>query len=618
MTSYNPETIEQLEADISKALVDSHQKPPHDLLELIKTFLLPRMPVDDSKSQLEEAIETIAKIPFSEAGKFFNRIIITHVWNDVKKPPILIAGDMYRSADGSNYPRTFDQLGKAGSRYALTGRITRPFKEPFPDPKTIFDKVMVRDKFRPHPSGISATLFYLAIIITHDLFNSDHTDPNFNKNSSYLDLSPLYGSNVEMQKTVRTFKQGLLKPDSFADARITLQPPGVGTMLILFSRSHNTVARKLLEINERGRFTLKGHSASDIKKQDEDLFQTARLITCGFYLKIVLHNYLRTILGIDQTKSPYIIDPTVPYGKSWLLPSLPTGVGSRVSLEFNYIYRWHPTISQEDEKWIEEDFFKNTLKIDCPEEMSVETFRQKVGEWKRNLSNDPAKWTIGGLKKDKNGKYKDTDLARVLVNGTKWISGNFGPKSIPKVFRVIELIGIEGARFSGLCSLNDFRQFMNLKRYESFKDMNPDFPDVASELEKLYGDVNNVELYPGLMTERTKPTQIGSAFGLPFTISRSLLADAINVVRNDRFFTDEFGPHNLTTWGFNELQSDPRDLATGGILHKVILRELPGIYKENSAWALYPFTTPEQTKKNLSNRGDGLVDKVDFEEPKIP
>jgi len=300
-----------------------------------------------------------------------------------------------------------------------------------------------------------------------------------------------------------------------------------------------------------------------------------------------------------------------------LLPALPTGVGNQVSLEFNYIYRWHPAISQEDEAWIE-NFFKNSLNIDCPEDVSVETFRKSVGEWKKKLPKEPAKWTFADLKRGKDQKFADVDLARALVNGTKWISGKFGARGIPKVFRVIELIGIESARISGICSLNDFRRFMNLVPYASFEDMVPDNPEVAKELQNIYGDVDNVELYPGLMTERTKPTKLGSAFGLPFTISRALLADAINVVRNDRFVCDEFNPHNLTAWGFQQLQSDPTDLATGGIIHKIILRELPGIYKENSSWALYPFTTPEQTLKNLKGRTDGLVNKIDFTEPKIP
>jgi hypothetical protein len=196
-----------------------------------------------------------------------------------------------------------------------------------------------------------------------------------------------------------------------------------------------------------------------------------------------------------------------------------------------------------------------------------------------------------------------------------WI-GAFGANRIPKVFRPVELLGIESARTLGLSSLNDFRRSLNLVPYNSFKEMNPD-PDVADKLEELYEHVENVELYPGLMTEKTKPAMLGSAIALPFTISRAILSDAVNLVRNDRFYTNDFSPRNLTTWGWNEVQSDPNDMSSGGILHKLIFRHVPNIYKENSVLALYPFTIPSQTKRNLQNRGDDLWKKFDFEEPKL-
>ncbi|RIB01799.1 hypothetical protein C2G38_1992340, partial [Gigaspora rosea] len=41
-------------------------------------------------------------------------------------------------------------------------------------------------------------------------------------------------------------------------------------------------------------------------------------------------------------------------------------------------------------------------------------------------------------------------------------------------FRIIECIGIESAGSLGVCSLNEFRQYLNLKPYETFEDMNPD------------------------------------------------------------------------------------------------------------------------------------------------
>ena len=52
-----------------------------------------------------------------------------------------------------------------------------------------------------------------------DLFLTNEQDPTKVDNSSYLDLSPLYGSNQAQQDGVRTFVDGKLKPDAFADAR---------------------------------------------------------------------------------------------------------------------------------------------------------------------------------------------------------------------------------------------------------------------------------------------------------------------------------------------------------------------------------------------------------------
>ncbi|KAG7111837.1 Linoleate 10R-lipoxygenase like protein [Verticillium longisporum] len=40
-----------------------------------------------------------------------------------------------------------------------------------------------------------------------------------------------------------------------------------------------------------------------LKNLDNDLFQTGRLIVCGLYVNIILHDYLRVILGLNQTAS---------------------------------------------------------------------------------------------------------------------------------------------------------------------------------------------------------------------------------------------------------------------------------------------------------------------------
>jgi hypothetical protein len=63
--------------------------------------------------------------------------------------------------------------------------------------------------------------------------------------SSYLDLAPLYGSNWEEQKNMRTFKDGKIKPDCFSEKRLLGFPPGVGVLLIMFNRYHNYIVGNL-------------------------------------------------------------------------------------------------------------------------------------------------------------------------------------------------------------------------------------------------------------------------------------------------------------------------------------------------------------------------------------
>jgi hypothetical protein len=70
-------------------------------------------------------------------------------------------------------------------------------------------------------------LFAFATIIIHDVFRTSDQDQNVVNVSSYLDLSPLYGANQDIQNSVRAFKNGLLKPDVFAEVRIIGQPPEV-------------------------------------------------------------------------------------------------------------------------------------------------------------------------------------------------------------------------------------------------------------------------------------------------------------------------------------------------------------------------------------------------------
>ncbi|CAI2176174.1 903_t:CDS:2 [Funneliformis geosporum] len=588
-----------------------------DIVFTIKLLALGTKPLDDSQFQLERIVRILSKLPSnSNLLHEVEKLLISVLWSDISKPPNMWANDFYRSADGSNYSRVYPGIGKSYSHYSRNVRIDRPPLLNVPDPETLFDTLMVRKGFKPHPSSISSMLFYLATIITHDLFDSSPNEPHINQSSSYLDLSPLYGRNLDEQMRVRQGRLGLLKPDTFSDLRIILQPPGVCCLLVLFSRNHNYIAKRLLQINENGRFSVKDpNDPEELKIQDENLFQTARLVNGGLYLHTILHDYLHTILGLNKTNSEWYLDPTSNFPKDTLTNPTPTGMGNQIALEFNYIYRWHPAISKDDETWID-DQFKRILGKDYPkegEEIPVPVFTQRLKEWRESLPSEPEKRTFGGLERIKEGElkgtFRDTDLVKELVHATDQVAAN----GVPRILRVIEILGIKSARKMGVCSLNELRSFLNLEPYKSFEDMNPD-EEVAKSLRLLYGHVDNVELYPGVIVEKTKPPMIGSGICINYTISRTILSDAVNLVRNDRFNSDELNPHNLTNWGYNDIQSDPK-ISEGNLLYRLLLRNTQGCYKPNSVYAMFPFVVPAQTKKYLETKG--TVDQYDYSTPAV-
>ena len=126
----------------------------------------------------------------------------------------------------------YPQLGAANTPYARSVHPNTLTPGALPDPGLVFDAVMARKIYRPHPNNVSSVLFYWASLIIHDLFQTDHRDFSNSQTSSYLDLSTLYGDTQEDQDNIRTFKDGKLKPDCFSESRLLGFPPGCGRLLL--------------------------------------------------------------------------------------------------------------------------------------------------------------------------------------------------------------------------------------------------------------------------------------------------------------------------------------------------------------------------------------------------
>jgi len=370
---------------------------------------------------------------------------------------------------------------------------------------------------------------------------------------------------------LRTYKDGMIKPDCFTNGRISFQLPGVGSLLVLFSRNHNFIARKLAEINENSRFNPTKYSPEYL---DEKLFQMARLINGGCYYNLIIHDYIRTVLGV-RNDSPFILDPRMqppPHNPSY---------GNQSSLEFNYVYRWHMTIGESDAELLEHlgqlraDMGKFAIEDGLP------------------ISNSRGAWMARG----DDGSFDDSELAFEIKRGMKQVAGFPGAQHIPAALQPFEEKAILQGRTPELRlpSLNEYRAHFNLKTYRTFEEVNDD-PKVANALRNLYGNVDDVELYPGMIAEQTRDRahggiSEGTAFG--YTISAGILQDAVNLIRNDRFLTTDLTPERYTKFGYNLITNPPSAgvPAHNGSIMAHLLSLLNGQFHPNEQCVKDPYHT---------------------------
>ncbi|KAF7507317.1 hypothetical protein GJ744_010751 [Endocarpon pusillum] len=633
----------------------------YQLLPLLEDLVKKGEPLDDKKGTTEQLIEILTLLPAeSQLRTDLTNTFINTLWNNLQHPPLSYLGGnvsyqtdqeveqakvgksntktsslepesvefvspvnaniklvetvptppnavlQYRTPDGSYNNILSPDLGRAGTPYAKSVRTEKKLAGVKPDAGLLFDLLMARGDnpgdFKENQAGVSSMLFYHASIIIHDIFRTNRADTNISDTSSYLDLAPLYGSSLKEQLSIRTMKEGKLKPDTFVERRLLGQPPGVNAILVLYSRFHNYVAEVLLKINEADRFQLavgpdRGpvQYAKAIAKQDHDLFNTARLIVNGLYINICLHDYLRAITNTHASASNWTLDPRVEIDKHFDSQGTPRGIGNQVSAEFNLIYRFHSCISKRDETWTNKFFTEQIFAGKSLEEihkMSEAELMTGVLQFSQQVPSEPEKREFGGYKRGADGKFRDEDLVSCLKASMDDPAGVFGARQVPKILRVVEILGIVQARKWQVASLNEFRDFFGLKRHQKFTDINSN-QDIANILERLYAHPDMVELYPGLMIEDAKPVRsTGCGICPTYSVGRAILSDAITLVRSDRFNTIDYNVSNLTAWGYNEVKQDYETLG-GSMFYKLIQRGLPGWFPYNSLNVMQPMYTKE-------------------------
>lgn len=352
-------------------------------------------------------------------------------------------------------------------------------KAGLPDPVLLVEKLLKRRTFRPDPQGSNLMFAFFAQHFTHQFFKTyNRMGVGYTKALAHgVDAGHVYGDNLERQLELRLLRDGKLKyqlingevyPPTVADAAVKMSyPPGVpiesqiaigqevfgllpglGMYATLWLREHNRVCDIL--------------KAEHPNWDDEQLFQTARLIIIGETIRIVIEEYVQHLSGYFlQLK----FDPTLLFNTNFQY-------GNRIALEFSQLYHWHPLMPDSflingDELTYPQFIFNTSVLTHYGVEKMVEAFtRQPAGQ-------------IGG------GHNINAVVTHVAVGA------------------------IKESRQLRVQSFNEYRKRFNLKPYTSFREFS-DNEEIASTLEEFYGDIDALEFYPGLMLEKTRP---GSIFG---------------------------------------------------------------------------------------------------------
>lgn len=372
-------------------------------------------------------------------------------------------------------------------------------RKELPDSKLVVERLLLRRKFIPDPQGTNLMFAFFAQHFTHQFFKSDHhKGPAFTKAVGHgVDLNHVYGTTLERQRKLRLFKYGKLKYQMIngemfpltvkeTQAEMSYPPhvpehlkfavgheifglvPGLMMYAVLWFREHNRVCDILMKEHPEW--------------EDEQLFQTTRLILIGETIKIVIEDYVQHLSGYYFKLK---FDPELLFTQQFQYQN-------RIAAEFSTLYHWHSLLPDsfeiQDQDYTYQQFmFNNSILLDHGLSQVVRSFtRQRAGR----------------------------------------ISGGW---NIPAAVQTVAKASIDQSRQMRYQSLNAYRKHFMLKPFKSFQDLTGE-KVLAAELEELYGDIDAVELYPGLIVEKPRRDAIFGEtiieLGAPFSL-KGLMGNAI-------------------------------------------------------------------------------------------
>jgi hypothetical protein len=492
-----------------------------------------------------------------------------------------------RTLDGTYNDLSDPLMGSIGSRFGRNVPLehTWPDEPPElfePNPRLISRELLTRESFQP-----ATTLNLLAAawiqFEVHDWFSHGDNDPEHpwgipledddpwpqhpmlidrtlpdpssepGKPSTFVtgathwwDGSQVYGDTPAFAAALRTGKLGKLKidaqglPPKELEAHVDLKGVAgnfwVGLALLhsLFMREHNAVCDRL--------------HAEYPGLSDQQLYEKARLVVAALMAKI--HT-------IDWTPA-IIANPTTVRGMraNWFgllgehfdkifgrrtsnelirgIPGSPTnhhGVPYSLTEEFVAVYRMHPLIP--DEFVFRSHADDSVLQQrDLPDVGALEV-RNRLTE----MSMADILYSFGRLHPG----------AITLHNYPHFLQDFHRPAGDHVDLAAIDILRL---RERGVPRYNEFRRLFRLKPVGSFDEMT-DNPVWAKELERIYRDVERVDVMIGMYAE-PKP----KGFGFSDTAFRVFILMASRRLASDRFFTTDYRPEIYTQAGFDWVENN--------------------------------------------------------------
>lgn len=364
-------------------------------------------------------------------------------------------------------------------------------KKELPSVKTIVEKFLLRRQFIPDPQGSNIMFAFFAQHFTHQFFKTDvKRGAAFTKALGHgVDLCHIYGETLDRQHKLRLKKDGKLKyqiihgemyPPTANETGVEMMyPPHVPEHLKfavgqeVFGLVPGLMMYATIWLREHNR-------VCDILKQehpewdDERLFQTTRLILIGETIKIVIEDYVQHLSGYHFKLK---FDPELLFNQRFQYQN-------RIAAEFNTLYHWHPLLP-------------DTFQI-SDKEYSYPQF----------LYN--------------NSVMLEHGISQMVESFTKQSAGRVaGGRNFPAAVYRVAMASIEQSREMRYQSLNEYRKRFMLQPFKSFEELTGE-KEMSAELENLYGDIDAMELYPGLLVEKPREDAIFGEtmveMGAPFSL----------------------------------------------------------------------------------------------------